>query len=57
MDNPTVPNNEVDKFSLLQITASVIQGSAIEPPYYVDCSSVLKPATSGNVMVKLADDS
>jgi hypothetical protein len=46
-----------DLSSLLHITASIIQGSAIGPPSYVVCASDLKPATSGNEMVKFADDS
>jgi len=43
--------------SLLQITASIIQGSAIRLSSYVLCASDLKLATSGNEMVKFADDS
>ena len=46
-----------DLSSLLQITASVIQGSAIGPPSYVVCASDLNPATSGNVVVKFVNDS
>ena len=40
-----------------RLTASIIHGSAIGPPSYVGCVSDFKPATSGNVMVKFADDS
>jgi Reverse transcriptase (RNA-dependent DNA polymerase) len=39
-----------------KITASVIQGSAIGPALYVICASDLKVITTGNVMVKKADD-
>jgi gmma-aminobutyric acid receptor subunit gamma/cGMP-dependent protein kinase 2 len=40
----------------LNITASVIQGSAIGPASFVIAASDLQPITDGNEMVKYADD-
>jgi hypothetical protein len=39
-----------------KITANIIQGSGIGPVSYVVCASDLKVVTTGNVMVKYADD-
>jgi hypothetical protein len=42
--------------SLLQITASIIQGSSIGPATYVVNAADLRPVTPGNEMKKFADD-
>ena len=42
--------------TLKSITASIIQGSGIEPAAYVVNASDLKAVTSGNQLCKFADD-
>jgi Reverse transcriptase (RNA-dependent DNA polymerase) len=42
--------------TLINISASVIQGSAIEPASYVVVASDLRPVTQGNLLFKFADD-
>ena len=42
--------------SLLAITASIIQGSAIGPPAYVVTAGDLATTTPGNTLCKFADD-
>jgi len=41
---------------LADIMASIIQGSAIDPPSFVVTASDLLPVHAGNVLVKFADD-
>ena len=45
-----------DVSALLEITASIIQGSAIGPASYVVNAADLKAVTPGNGMCKYADD-
>jgi hypothetical protein len=45
-----------DTSSMLEITASIIQGSAIGPASYVVTASDLRTVTPGNEMLKYADD-
>ena len=42
--------------TLINISASVIQGSAIGPASYVVVASDLRPVTQGNLLFKFADD-
>ncbi len=45
-----------DRSSNLEITASIVQGSAVGPASYVVTAADLRPITPGNKMCKYADD-
>jgi hypothetical protein len=50
----TIYNNERSKMH--EITASIVQGSAVGPASYVVTAADLRPSTSGNELCKYADD-